>query len=279
MAIPILNKPCKFWMATIPARDWQPPQDLPEGVMYLKGQKEIGEGGFEHWQVVIRTTTNQRIAGCKRLLGSQSAHVEPTRSAAALAYVWKESTRVAGTQFELGVLRPKGNPTDWEEVVAKAKEGKFEEIDPAVQVRYIGNLMKIHAHHARPERRGILMTKVFIGPTGTGKTHRAVEEAEALGPVYFKSSTNKWWDGYNGEENVVIDEFDGQIGVVHLLRWLDKYPCSVEIKGGSTPLRAIRFWITSNVEVDQWYPTLGLRQVDALKRRVSVEYMDVAYQA
>jgi len=113
---------------------------------------------------------------------------------------------------------------------------------------------------------------VYWGVTGSGKSHTAFEEAAALiGPtdVYVKAPSTKWWDGYRGEGSVIIDEFDGQIGITHLLRWLDKYPCRVEEKGGDLPLAATCFWICSNIDPENWYPTAPPAQKDALRRRLT----------
>lgn len=271
------GQPARYWLATIPREAWERPQALPAGVQWMRGQLERGEGEgqFLHWQICFRLEKAARTAGAKAFLCPQ-AHVEPTRSAAATAYVWKDATALVETRFELGQVRPSGNQVDWEEVVRNAELGNWSAIPAGVRARCTGNLVRIHAQAARPTERATEPAKAYTGPTGTGKTYRAWRKAKAFGPVYWKSSTTKWWDGYAGEENVIIDEFDGQIGIVHLLRWLDVYPCSVEIKGGSTPLRATRFWITSNLSVDEWYlgKVTNYDQVLALKRRLQEERVE-----
>lgn len=88
--------------------------------------------------------------------------------------------------------------------------------------------------------------------------------------AYIKDPRTKWWDGYMGQENVIIDEFRGTIDITHLLRWLDKYPVRVEVKGGSVPLCARRFWITSNLDPRMWYPELDDDTKEALLRRLGV---------
>lgn len=46
---------------------------------------------------------------------------------------------------------------------------------------------------------------------------------------------NKWWDGYQGQENVIMDD----IGQEHkclgqqLKIWADRYACVLETKGGA----------------------------------------------
>ena len=50
----------------------------------------------------------------------------------------------------------------------------------------------------------------------------------------------KWWDGYEGEKEVLIDEFWKDFYKYHeLLRLLDRYPCKVEKKGGWAHLQGM----------------------------------------
>lgn len=69
---------------------------------------------------------------------------------------------------------------------------------------------------------------------------------------------------------VIIDEFRGDIDVSHLLRWLDRYPVIVEIKGSSLPLVAERIYITSNLHPLAWYPNLDPLTQEALLRRLEI---------
>lgn len=109
---------------------------------------------------------------------------------------------------------------------------------------------------------------VFVGPTGAGKSRRAWEEA--TWDAYPKDPRTKFWDGYRDQCHVVIDEFRGGIDIAHLLRWFDRYPVLVEIKGSSTPLVATKIWITSNLHPRNWYPDLDYTTYLALERRLQV---------
>jgi len=51
-----------------------------------------------------------------------------------LAYVWKEETRVPGSQFLLGGVKGKG--VDWDLVKTLAVEGRFSEIDSGIMLRF-----------------------------------------------------------------------------------------------------------------------------------------------
>lgn len=128
-------------------------------------------------------------------------------------------------------------------------------------------LRSIRADHCKPT--AITRTcNVFWGATGTGKSRRAWDEAGM--DAYAKDPRTKFWCGYSGETNVIFDEFRGAIDIGHLLRWLDRYPVNVEIKGSSTPLRCKTIWITSNLSPSEWYPGLDEATLSALLRRLTV---------
>lgn len=56
----------------------------------------------------------------------------------------------------------------------------------------------------------------------------------------------KWFDGFDGQEAAVIDDFRGDFCTFHfLLRLLDRYPLKVAIKGGFMEWTPSRIFITS----------------------------------
>jgi len=257
----------RFWLLTIPADDFDPSTPDDTNVMHIKGQLEVGASGFRHWQVVVTFHRKLRLGGVKQLYGN-SCHCEATRSAAARAYVHKDETAVPDTRFERGNLPIRRNEKpDWELVWSNAQSGNFLDIPAAIRVQNYRTLRAIRSDFAKP----IPMVRTcyfFWGPTGTGKSRRAWHEA-GVG-AYPKDPSSKFWCGYDGHRNVVIDEFRGQIGIGHLLRWLDRYPVSVELKGSSLPLIADKIWITSNLSVDACYPQEDPQTRAALKRRLEI---------
>lgn len=258
----------RFWLLTIPHADFVP--YLPPTVDYIRGQLERGtDTDYLHWQIVVHFARKIRLRGVKSVFGDR-AHAEPSRSDAAREYVWKEDTRVEGTQFELGTppIR-RGNSQDWEAVREAAKRGRLDDVPGDIYCRLYSNLKRIAVDHMAPI--GIERTiTVYWGRTGTGKSRRAWEEATTN--AYPKDPRSKFWDGYSGQENVVIDEFRGGIDISHVLRWFDRYPVVVEVKGSSTVLRASNIWITSNLDPRQWYPDLDEETQAALLRRLNITY-------
>lgn len=199
------------------------------------------------------------------------AHYELTRSKRARDYVWKEDTRI-GDPFEFGELAIRRNDLgDWDKIREAAIKNDLGSIPADIYIRYYNNLTRIAADHAQPASM-VRSATVFWGPTGTGKSRRAWELAGDS--AYSKDPRTKFWCGYKGQDTVVIDEFRGGIDISHLLRWLDRYPVRVERKGGSAPLMATTFYITSNLSPNQWYPELDPETKLALTRRLIIEYID-----
>nr|WAE42667.1 MAG: replication associated protein [Cressdnaviricota sp.] len=261
-----------FWILTIPFADYSPPDSLPNNIVWLRGQHEISHTGYSHWQIFVAFSSKKSERTAKQFF-TRTTHVELSRSEAAEEYVWKEDTRVAGSQFELGAKPIRRNSrVDWESVWSAAIRRDLAAIPANIRVTSYRQLLAIAADHDQAPPRPHVMCTVFWGKTGTGKSRRAWEEAGS--EAYSKDPRSKFWCSYRAQKNVVIDEFRGGIDISHLLRWLDRYPVELEIKGSSRPLQAINFWITSNLEPVFWYCDADQETKDALMRRLTVIEMN-----
>lgn len=118
----------------------------------------------------------------------------------------------------------------------------------------------------------------FYGPTGTGKTRLANE----ISPGAYYKNPGKWWDGYDGTSDIIIDDFMGTIPFSELLRLTDRYEHRVECKGGMFNFAPKRIFITSNYSIEKIYQ----EHLDkysghdmALRRRITKEIMfsDITY--
>jgi len=258
----------RYWMLTIPCAHNQFEPSLLDSMSYIRGQQELTADGYLHWQIMVAFSSKKTLAQVRRIIGE--CHAEPTRSDRAREYVWKEDTRVAGSQFEYGTLACRRNePADWESIKRLAIEGNLEEVPPDIFVRCYSQLRRIGQDNLRP----LAMERtcaVFWGRTGTGKSRRAWEEASL--EAYPKDPNSKFWDGYRSHQHVVIDEFRGAISISHMLRWLDRYPCIIEVKGSSVVLCATKIWITSNLDPRQWYPNEDEETQAALLRRLEITH-------
>lgn len=102
------------------------------------------------------------------------------------------------------------------------------------------------------------------GAPGTGKTRRFHEDEHTL---YLKQP-NKWWDYYNGEHTVLIDDLGPEqarhLGY-YLKIWCDRFPFLAQVKGSAYKARPKRIVVTSNYCID----AMGWDEVttQAIKRR------------
>lgn len=163
----------RYWLLTIPGHCFVPYQ--PPGISKIKGQLEEGEGGFTHWQILAVFERGVRLAAVRKCFGPY--HAELTRSKAAEKYVWKEETRVAGTQFELG-QQPirRQERRDWDAIWSSAIAGDLLAIPTDIRIRCYTTLKRICGDNVRPVGMERTCT-VLWGETGTGKSRRAWEEA------------------------------------------------------------------------------------------------------
>lgn len=117
-----------------------------------------------------------------------------------------------------------------------------------------------------------LTVNVLVGESGKGKT-RYVYDLHGYDNVYKldKCGNEVWFDGYDGQKVLLIDDFYGWIHWGHLLNILDGYPLRLQIKGSHTWAQYETVYITSNRNVEDWYHR---DDISALKRRIT-NYIDI----
>lgn len=247
----LMTKPpqARYWLLTIPENAYQLPTELPDNIAWLRGQLERGSTtNYTHWQIFASYKTKVRLATVKRTFG-ESAHAEPTRSSAAEQYVFKEDTSVAGTRFELGAKPFQRNSrTDWALAKENAKSGKIDDVPPDVYIKYYNTLKTIAKDNmTKPNDLDKTCGTWIYGPAGVGKSHWARTNF----PNAYMKMQNKWWCGYQNEENVILDDFDSKQLGHHLKIWADRYAFIAETKGYAINIRPKNFVITSNYRIDE----------------------------
>lgn len=219
-----------FWIFTIPYALYECPTELPVFANYICGQQEKGNvTDYHHWQFVVAFKQKKSLAGVLELFPGAGVHAELTRSRHANDYCGKDSTAIDGTQFEFGAKPIKRNdPTDWESIWEAAKLGSVDKIPANIRVVSYRTIRAIAADYATPTPV-VRTCYVYWGKTGTGKSRKAWELAGL--EAYPKDPRTKFWTGYQGQKHAIFDEFRGGIDIAHMLRWTDRYPVHIEIKG------------------------------------------------
>lgn len=153
----------------------------------------------------------------------------------------------------------------WQRARDLAKQGKLDDIDADIFVRYYGTLKNIRKDYAKkPEPKDVRCYWIY-GLTGTGKSH-AVETAY---PNCYKKAMDdlKWFDGYQGEEEIYLEDIDKyQVKWGGLLKRLaDRWPMQASIKGAMAYIRPSVVLVTSNYRIEDIWTDSAT--VDPLLRR------------
>lgn len=241
---------------------------------YLCYGIEVGENGTPHLQGYLERAQMSRLAAIKKIPGLREAHLEPRfgTQEQAIEYCKKD-----GKFYEFGKKkadRQKQNDNLMQErlksVKKKLDEGvKYDEIfesDPVVTVRFDKWIEKQSMKRKRV-RQEDLKVLVYYGKPGTGKTRRAYEQYPDIYAIPLGKDI--WFNGYFEQEEVLIDDFCGQMQLKDTLRLLDRYPIQVPTKGGFVWWLPNTIIITTNVHPREWYDYSTRKDSeDALKRRI-----------
>lgn len=158
-----------------------------------------------------------------------------------------------------------------------AKTGDMEAIPADIRIKCYNTLRSIAKDYAKaPEDLDDVCGLWFYGEPGTGKSYTARKD---YGEFYLKE-TNKWWDSYQGEETVIIDEVEldhGKFIGHYLKKWADRYAFDAETKGAKLIIRPKRIIVTSNYSIDEVFGTDGAL-CEAIKRRFRVTHFNNMHQ-
>jgi len=269
---------CRNWCFTINNPETCPlniPDLAEQHISVLLYQLESGLQHTDHIQGYVEFTQPVRMSHLKKLF--PTGHFEKRRGTRlqAVEYVTKEDTRKEGPFIQhhaglsvegyLETVKTGGGGKPLDVIKGLLDDGCGEEqiADEqfATWVRHYKAFREYKLLKTKP-RSNFLKLVVVVGPTGTGKSKFAMDQYPG---AYWKQRSN-WWDGYAGQQVVVLDEYYGWLPFDLLLRLCDRYPLLLELKGGQVQCVATTVVITSNLSPADWYQK-GYKP--ALYRRIS----------
>ncbi len=236
--------------------------------------------GRLHYQGYVEFTKRVRISACHKLI--TECHFETRRGTAQQArdYCMKDDSRVEGP-WELGTFVPQddrgqGKRSDLLKVKDLIDGGATDMTICDEHFTSMARNYKFFAHYRMlksPPRNFKSQVIVLIGETGIGKSKWARDNTRGdSGHGYF-AFDGKWYDGYNGTDDVIFDDFTGWIEYNKLLRYLDAYSTKVECKSGVINFAPRRIVITSNIPEWEWYDYSKVRGSKlALERRLDYTF-------
>jgi len=239
---------------------------------YLVAGKEVcPTTGRNHLQGFLSFRQKKRRSGVWALFPKCHCQNKSGRSTVqqAIDYCKKDDTF-----WEFGVP-PKENTENagvartakYDGALTLARLGRLSEIDSGMQIRHYANLRSI-ARDAMPDPGSLPgVCGVWIwGASGCGKTQLVVNRW----PSRFPHLMNKWWDGYQNQDVVVLEDMDishEHMGY-HLKLWADSTSFLGEIKGSAVRIRPKLLVVTSQHEMSEIWVEPKL--LEALSRRFTV---------
>lgn len=221
----------------------------------------------EHHQGYVGFTKRTTLRGAKRIL--PGCHLEPRMG------TLKQNEDYCSKYGELikwGTVPKcdginKLSVTEYiERVKAKATTIELIEEFPGLYLRQPRGLQLIRNAFIKTQRTAPrLDLKVYFltGPTGCGKTRMAMGHE----PYKIMASEMQWWDHYDGETDLLIDEYDNDVRITSLTALLDVYVKRLPVKGSFTYANWLKVYLTANLK----FLHLKAKQEhqDALNRRIS----------
>ena len=243
--------------------------DLPDTIRYIAWGKEIAPTtGKDHHQGWIQMVNPKDLGPMRKMFAAYgcSVHLEQCKGSELQndEYCSKDKNVT-----KLGKFKTQGQRSDLESIKKKIDEGgTMYEIAQDYfgdYVRYNSGFVKYKQLVEKENSRNFRHVTVEIhkGATGTGKTRACY----CPGSFMVHGDSLKWWDGYEGEKTLVIDEYSNQISLTELLGILDGYQKRLPIKGGFTYAMWTKVQITTNL--DDLHEKAKWEHKMALERRIT----------
>jgi len=217
---------------------------------YMVFGYEVGANKTPHLQGTIVLENATTLQACKKLFGSLNPHIEICVSVFHSIIYCKKDGRFEerGVPPMEPVEKGKKEKIRWAEVLENTKQGKFDLLPPQIAFQHARTVDFIRCKHLqRTKRDDTLVPKMewWWGASRTGKSRTARE----YWPELYSKPSNKWWDGYNFQDVVLVEDFEKGHGnaLLHYIKiWADRYPFQAECKGTQYMIRPKLIVITSN---------------------------------
>lgn len=248
---------------------WQ--ADLP--CSYIACQKE--QVTTPHFQAYLEFS--KQVTHATLVKKMEGAHFEARRGTPAQARDYcilpehngEDKGRIDGP-WEWGEISQPGKRSDMSDtIVAAQTQGiqKAAELYPETYARNARGIERVVALTAKRTLRDVEVI-LLIGPGGVGKSY-SIWNAHDPDKVATADGNLKWFDDFNGQPILFIDEFRGEFeGASPTLfnKILDRYPLKLPTKGGFTNASYTRVYIATNYHPRTWFHLESVGY-NALKRR------------
>lgn len=234
---------------------------------------ETGENGTYHTHIFLYRESQMRFSTIKNLF--PEAHIDKAKGTCKQNrdYIRKEGkweedkkkeTNHIETFEEIGVcpIEEQGARNDIKHLYEMVKSGmdNFEilEANPNYMLR-LDKVDKVRQTLKEQEFRNKfreLETTYIFGTTGAGKT-RGVMEKYGYSNVYRITSYDRNpWDGYEGQDVVVFEEFRSSFKIQDMLNYLDGYPLALPCRYNNKVACFTKAYIITNIPLEEQFESV-----------------------
>jgi len=259
---------------------------ISDQVTYVCYAEEVGENGTPHLQGYVEFNKQYGLRAIKNIIGER-AHVEKRKGNQRQAIDYCKKVPPYGIHpngdnvvndvfFEFGEKKEQGKRKDiefiYEQVELQDSMTKILEIRPTyTQIKLAEKLYQYKGLSKGYKKREVIWC---FGATETGKTRYAYENIPIDGDFWVSNDDgSKWFDGYTGQDYVIIDELRaGTWPYRTMLRLLDGYAMRVPVKGSYYVWNPSKVVITTPFDPETTYAgqiTFGDGSIKQLKRRIT----------
>ncbi len=249
--------------------DWEKIFKGDDDIRYVCwGTESCPKTKKKHYQGWLQYNKKKRLGGIKKVCHSKKLHIESCRGTESENNKYCQKDNKYET---LGEYMTQGKRTDLDQLKSVLDMGgslediASENFESFIKYnRGFQEYKKIVDKRLRKKFRKVEVIHIH-GTTGSGKTRTAMESTEDLYKIH--GDDLQWWDGYDGEKTLLIDEYDNQIACTKLLGILDGYQLRLPIKGSFTYANWNKVYITSNIKALHRHAKKCHRR--ALRRRIT----------
>ncbi len=259
---------------------WLKVQNFP-GCKYIVAQLELAATERLHVQGYIHFTGQKRRLSVNNILHLQNLHLEMAKGTPSdnRAYCTEADKRLCDTEpFEFGEC-PGGQGSKLAAVAAMIKAKGLKraiEESPATYITNGRGMRDLDRFYKRQKvRPNDVHVIVVNGDSGSGKTWWAnmlYDPGHTFTMPAVPKNGAAWFDGYDDERTVVLDEFSGRVEYELFKNLCDAIPLQVPVKGDYTPAMWDTLIITTNNHPCTWYGNdvdpWGLDTVSPVQRRI-----------
>nr|WAE42283.1 MAG: replication associated protein [Cressdnaviricota sp.] len=247
-------------------------EEIPEISFLIFQEEECPETKRHHLQGYVEFNQPLTMGQIKKIFNDKTMHLEIRRGSQeeAIIYCSKEETRI-GKTITYGTPAQQGKRTDLD-CLLQLKSMTISEFvvnNTHIAIKYPQGikLIKQSIENLNIEKNREIEVTAIIGKPGSGKTRFVYENETDIYKLNTNSNGTLWFDGYEGQKVLLIDDFKGWIKYTDMLTILDRYPYRCQLKGSYTWANWKKIYITSNYSIDEWYTNENINMA-ALKRRI-----------